>query len=79
LTTRDRPGLLAEIGSVFEQCDIQVQGAKIATVGAEVEDVFFIATREATPVRCVQTLNCVRRAVHERLDQASRDGSISGY
>ncbi|MBK1703861.1 [protein-PII] uridylyltransferase [Halochromatium glycolicum] len=68
LTTRDRPGLLAEIGSVFEQCDIQVQGAKITTVGAEVEDVFFIANRDTGPVRCAQTLNCLRREVHARLD-----------
>ncbi|MCF7978153.1 MAG: [protein-PII] uridylyltransferase [Chromatiaceae bacterium] len=69
LTTRDRPGLLAEIGAVFEGCDIQVQGAKIATVGAEVEDVFFIATRDGAPVRCGQTLSCLRREVHDRLDQ----------
>lgn len=73
LTTRDRPGLLAEIGTVFERCDIQVRGAKIATVGAEVEDVFFIATRDATPIRCGQTLSCLRREVHARLDQNPTD------
>lgn len=71
LTTRDRPGLLAEIGSVFERCDIQVQGAKIATVGAEVEDLFFIATRDARPIRCGQTLSCLRREIHDRLDQST--------
>jgi len=71
LTTRDRPGLLAEIGAVFEGCDIQVQGAKIATVGAEVEDVFFIGTRDGTPVRCGQTLSCLRREIHDRLDQTA--------
>jgi [protein-PII] uridylyltransferase len=73
LTTRDRPGLLAEIGSVFEHCDIQVQGAKITTVGAEVEDVFFIATQDATPVRSAETLSCLRREIHARLDQAQKD------
>jgi [protein-PII] uridylyltransferase len=70
LTTRDRPGLLAEIGSVFQQCEIQVQGAQITTVGAEVEDVFFIATQSEEPVRCAQTLNCLRREIHDRLDKA---------
>ncbi len=69
LTTRDQPGLLAEIGAVFEDCDIQVQGAKIATVGAEVEDVFFIATQDGAPVRCGQTLSCLRRQIHDRLEQ----------
>jgi [protein-PII] uridylyltransferase len=49
-----------------------VQGAKITTVGAEVEDVFFIATRDAKPIRCGQTLSCLRREIHDRLDQPTR-------
>ena len=69
LTTQDRPGLLAEIGSVFERCGIQLQGAKIATIGAEVEDVFFIATQDATPITCGEMLACLRREVRERLEQ----------
>jgi [protein-PII] uridylyltransferase len=50
-----------------------VQGAKITTVGAEVEDVFFIATQDATPVRSAETLSCLRREIHARLDQAQKD------
>jgi [protein-PII] uridylyltransferase len=68
LTTLDRPGLLAEIGAVFEACDIRLQSAKIATVGAEVDDVFFISTQEAAPITCETMLTCLRQEIHARLE-----------
>jgi [protein-PII] uridylyltransferase len=71
LTTLDRPGLLAEIGSVFEQCDIRLQSAKIATVGADVDDVFFISTQDALPITCATSLTCLRQEIHKRLEQAN--------
>ena len=69
LTTLDRPGLLAEVGAVFEQCGIRLQNAKIATVGAEVDDVFFITTTEDTPIMCEQALACLRREIYARLEE----------
>ncbi len=68
LTTRDRPGLLAEVGAVFEACSIRLQNAKIATVGAQVDDVFFITTRQDTPITCETALACLRREIHARLE-----------
>lgn len=68
LTTLDRPGLLAEIGAVFELCDIRLQSAKIATVGAEVDDVFFISTQDDAPITGEETLTCLRQQIHDRLD-----------
>src|SRR5690606_24160456 len=38
----DRPGLLACIGRIFLQFGVQLQNAKIATLGERVEDIFFI-------------------------------------
>ena len=73
LTTLDRPGLLAEVGAVFEQCNIRLQNAKIATVGAEVDDVFFITGSDDAPVTCATALACLRREIHNRLeDDASK-------
>ncbi len=69
LVTLDRPGLLAEIGSVFARCNIRLQSAKIATVGAEVDDVFFITTENQTQIQCEQALACLRQAIHQRLEQ----------
>jgi [protein-PII] uridylyltransferase len=71
LTTLDRPGLLAEIGTVFEECDIRLQSAKIATVGADVDDVFFISTQDAQPITCATALTCLRQEIHKRLEQAN--------
>jgi [protein-PII] uridylyltransferase len=43
ITTADRPGLLARVGSVLSRHDVTVQGAKIQTLGERVEDIFFLA------------------------------------
>ena len=73
LTTLDRPGLLAEIGAVFEECDIRLQSAKIATIGADVDDVFFISTLDATPITCEAALTCLRQEIHNRLETPNDD------
>ncbi len=71
LTTLDRPGLLAEIGAVFEACDIRLQSAKIATVGAEVDDVFFISTQDGAPITSEAALTCLRQQIHDRLESGT--------
>ena len=43
ISTADRPGLLARIGSVLSQHGVTVQGAKIQTLGERVEDIFFLS------------------------------------
>jgi len=69
LTTLDRPGLLAAVGSVFEACDVRLRNAKIATIGAEVEDVFFITSVEGAAITCDHDLACLREEIHRRLEQ----------
>lgn len=68
VTTLDRPGLLAELGAVFEICEIRLLGAKISTVGAEVDDVFFISNPELGPISNQARLNCLRQEIHRRLE-----------
>jgi len=50
LNTHDRPGLLSAISQVFLQCDIQLINAKLATLGDQVEDIFFISNNAAQPL-----------------------------
>jgi [protein-PII] uridylyltransferase len=71
LVTLDRPGLLAEVGAVFDACGIRLQNAKIATVGAEADDVFFITTADDTPVIAKNALECLRAEIHRRLEDTS--------
>jgi len=42
----DRPGVLASIGKVFAQHNIQLQNARIATLGERVEDLFYVLDSE---------------------------------
>ena len=43
VTTADRPGLMARLGSVMSRYAVSIQGAKIQTLGERVEDTFFLA------------------------------------
>ena len=46
LITKDRPALLATIGSIFGQLGIKVHGAKITTLGERAEDTFYISDQD---------------------------------
>jgi [protein-PII] uridylyltransferase len=50
LITTDSPGLLSRIGQVFHSMDIQLHNAKVATFGAQVEDVFYITGADDEPL-----------------------------
>ncbi|HEC58432.1 MAG TPA: [protein-PII] uridylyltransferase [Methylophaga sp.] len=50
LRTHDRPGLVSSVAQVFLQQDIQLSNAKLATLGDQVEDVFFISTLTSGPL-----------------------------
>ncbi len=46
----DRPGLLSCIAKAFAECSVRLQNAKIATLGARAEDVFFITDSQNKPL-----------------------------
>ncbi len=50
ILTADQPGLLAKIGRVFSKCDIRICSAKIATIGADVDNSFFITDVNNQPL-----------------------------
>ncbi len=43
LVALDRPGVLADIGAVFQECHLSVHSAKITTIGERVEDFFSLS------------------------------------
>jgi [protein-PII] uridylyltransferase len=67
LLTDDRPGLLSQVGQAFTSCGIRLINAKIATIGAEAEDTFFITDRENRPLTEKEQFDCLERAIYERL------------
>lgn len=68
LVSWDRPGLLCRVGQAFMECGVQLHNAKIATVGARVEDVFFVTDRENRPLNDTGKYAALRTALVERLD-----------
>jgi len=68
LITLDRPGLLAAIGAAFDTCGILLQNAKIATIGAQADDIFFITTADGVPISEPSTLNCLDGEIRSRLE-----------
>jgi len=46
----DRPGFLSRVGIALAGCDIRLHGAKIATYGSRVEDIFFITDKKDRPI-----------------------------
>ncbi|MCG6862802.1 MAG: [protein-PII] uridylyltransferase [Chromatiaceae bacterium] len=68
LVTLDRPGLLAQVGAVFDACGIRLQNAKIATVGAQADDIFFITAADGTPITEQDALNHLRQEIHGHLE-----------
>jgi [protein-PII] uridylyltransferase len=69
LITLDRPGLLSEVGQAFATCNVRLQHAKITTLGAEVEDIFFITDRENRPLTDAQQTECLANAIKARLPE----------
>ncbi len=65
----DRPGLLASIGRIFLQFDIQLQNAKIATLGERVEDIFFITDNHGQALSDPQLCADLQREIREQLDR----------
>lgn len=67
--TPDRPGLLARIGRIFYHYGIQLQNAKITTLGERVEDVFFITDSEQRPIEDAELCTAIQNAIKKELDE----------
>src|SRR5205085_4807466 len=50
LTSGDRPGLLCEVGRVLMEERVELQAAKIMTVGERAEDVFHLTDFDNCPL-----------------------------
>ena len=63
LVAADRPGLLLQVGKVFEEQRVALHNAKIATLGERAEDVFFITTlnhRRLNESRCAELVDAIK-------------------
>ncbi|MDG1389390.1 MAG: [protein-PII] uridylyltransferase [Halioglobus sp.] len=69
IATPDRPGLLARIGRIFVEYDIELQAAKIQTLGERVEDVFFITDAKQQPITDPELCEAIQQAIRDELNE----------
>jgi len=69
LVAIDRPGLLSRVGRAFMECGIRVQNARIATIGARTEDVFYITDLDNQPLTDNAKREQLQDAVIQELTQ----------
>lgn len=64
----DRPGLLARIGRIFVEMDINLLSAKIVTLGERVEDIFVITDRKLGPISDPDLCRKLQQRICSELD-----------
>jgi [protein-PII] uridylyltransferase len=67
VSTTDRPGVLSSVGMAMEFCGVILQGAKIATYGERVEDIFFISDENNQVVTDELKLECLQNSITDSL------------
>lgn len=70
IVSADRPGLLSTVGQIFIELDINIETAKILTIGERAEDVFYIVDQYGVPLSDTHC-DSLRVRIVERLDTKS--------
>lgn len=65
----DRPGLLARMGAIFAEFDVQILAAKILTEGEQVLDIFYLLNRNNQPLADVNLCHALKEAVIKGLTE----------
>lgn len=63
VSTMDRPGVLSRISTAMEQCGSKLQGAKIATYGERVEDIFYLRNDENKAIDDPLKFECLKNSI----------------
>lgn len=71
IITLDRPGLLARIGRIFMEHGVNLQNARIATLGERAEDVFFLTDANQQPISDPDLCARLASSLRHQLDEAT--------
>lgn len=75
LSTLDRPGLLARLGQIFARFDVDLQNAKIQTLGERCEDVFYITDQQQQPFQDENWCRAFQDAIAKEFDEEDNERS----
>ena len=70
LVAGDRPGLLSDVGRVFIELGIDINTAKILTIGERAEDVFYLCDETGKPLDSTRC-EALRERLVERLERSA--------
>ncbi len=73
LEALDAPGLLAKVGQLFVELELNLHMAKIATIGERAEDLFIISNNQGSALSHDQQVELKHR-ITQLLDQVSSNG-----
>lgn len=80
--TPDRPGLLAQIASIFSRFELELYNAKISTLGERVEDTFYIRDKD-NQILSDDIGNAVKETICSELDlrnqQANQEPDFQSF
>ena len=77
LVAADRPGLLSKVGKVFIDEGIDIDAAKIMTIGERAEDVFYISDESGNPLG-EEAKSRLRDALLRAIDEDGADNQVLG-
>ncbi len=67
VNTVDRPGVLSRISTAMDLCGAKLQGAKIATYGERVEDIFYLRNDENKAIDDPLKFECLENSILDAL------------
>ncbi len=73
VTAPDRPGILAMIGRVFVDFNVQIQNAKIATLGEKVDDLFYLTDNNNNPISDPDICTKLQESICKTLDEHTKN------
>ena len=71
IKTADYPGLLTRISQVFYEHGIHIHGARISTLGEEVEDIFHISLQDGVLLDNLKKQKELEQALQQQLKSTS--------
>ena len=70
LIVSDRPGLLALVGEIFAELQVELHEARIATLGERVEDIFVVSGSDGQPLDDAEQMQVIVNTLTTRIDHA---------